>query len=202
MSQNKSQQSHLNKNRLDKFILVFQLPPALRQINKSNERGSFTVNEDSLQVSVYGVVVPELTVPAIQIPYAGSNLYNSSHSREPYPPVKVDFTIDNEFNNYWTLYKWLDLMHDEKSGLYDDDDLAEQNILEGALPGPFKFSDYQTDMKLYGLDEFNNKRVEFTYKKAFPITLGGINYNYRDVNQIESSLTFVYSQIHTKLLNI
>lgn len=202
MSQNKNQQSHLNKNRLDKFILVFQLPPALRKINKNNERGSFTVSEDSLQVSVYGVVVPELTVPAIQIPYAGSNLYNSSHSREPYPPVKVDFSIDNEFNNYWTLYKWLDLMHDEKTGLYDDDDLAEKNITEGTIPGPFKFSDYQTDMKLYGLDEFNNKRVEFTYKKAFPITLGGINYSYRDADQIESSLTFVYSQIHTKLLNI
>lgn len=202
MATNKNPQSHLNKNRLDKFILVFQLPPALRKVNKNSQRSSYNVNEDSFQVSVYGVVVPELTVPAIQIPYGGSNLYNSSHSREPYPPVTVDFTVDNEFNNYWTIYKWLDLMHDDKTGLYDEDDLAERNITDGAVAGPFKYSDYQTDITLYGLDEFNNKKVEFTYKNAFPITIGGINYNYRESDQMESSMTFVYSQIHTKLLNI
>lgn len=202
MATNKNKQSLLNKNRLDKFILVFQLPKALRKINKHSDRSSFNVNEDSFQISVYGAVVPELTVAAIQIPYAGSNLYNSSHAREPYPPVTVKFTIDNEYNNYWTIYKWLDLMHDEKTGLFDNDDLAERNLTDGTIPGPFKFSDYQTDMTLYGLDEYNNKRVEFTYKNAFPITVGSVEYNYRETDQIESSMTFVYSQIHTKLLNI
>lgn len=202
MATNKNNQSLLNKNRLDKFILSFQLPRALRKIDKNDDRQTYNVNEDSFQLSVYGAVVPELTVAAVQIPYAGSNLYNSSHAREPYPPVEVKFTVDNEFNNYWTIYKWLDLMHDDKTGLFDDDDLIEQELTGRAALGPFKFTDYQTNMSLFGLDEYNNKRIEFTYTKAFPITLGGIDYNYRESDQIESSMTFVYSQMQTKLVNI
>ena len=202
MSQNKNQQSLLNKNRLDKFILVFQLPPALRKIKKRNNRSTYSVDEDAFQMAIYGAVVPDITVPAIQIPYAGSNLYNSSHAKEPYPPMDIKYTVENEFNNYWTIYKWLDLMDDEKTGLFDEEDLVDQAPPNDKLPGPFQFSDYQTDLTVYGLDEFNNKRIQWTYTQAFPIKVAGIDYSYRDAGEIESGATFVYSQIHTKLLNI
>ena len=191
MAVNQNDQSFLNKSRTDKFKLVFSLPPALRKINSKTDRQTFNVNEDAFQFSVYGAVVPELDVPALQIRYGGSNLYNSTHAREPYPPVTIDFTIDNGFNNYWVLYKWLNLMHDEKEGLYDASDLVSDE----------DFKNYQTDMTLYGLDEFNNERIQFTYTKAFPVTIGSINYNYRTAEEITSSMTFVYSQIHTKLIN-
>ena len=194
MAVNQNNQSILNKSRLDKFLLVFSLPPALREINvrENGARNSANVIEDKLQLSVYGAVVPELTVPSIQIPYAGSNLYQSAHAREPYPPVTVNFTADNEFNNYWVIYKWLNLMHDQKTGVYDETDLDSEN----------EFNNYQTDMTLYGLDEYENRRIEFTYTKAFPVTLGNLEYNYRTSDEIESSFTFVYSQLHTKLLDL
>ncbi|MDB4430245.1 hypothetical protein N9273_00330 [bacterium] len=191
MAVNQNDQSFLNKSRSDKFNLVFSLPPALRGLNSKTDRQSTTVNEDAFQFSVYGAVVPTLDVPALRIPYAGSTLYNSTHAREPYPPVEVNFTVDNNFNNYWVIYKWLNLMHDEKEGLYDASKLTQDS----------DFIDYQTDITLYGLDEFNNKRIEFTYTKAFPITLGAIDYNYRTADEITSSMTFVYSQLHTKLIN-
>ena len=108
MADNTNRQSILNKSRVDKFVLVFSLPPALRKIEKKSTRSSYNVSEDAFQFSVYGAVVPEIIVPTIQIPYGGSNLYQSSHARQPYPPVTVNFTIDNEFNNYWVIYKWLD----------------------------------------------------------------------------------------------
>lgn len=191
MAVNQNNQSFLNKSRTDKFTLVFSLPPALRKIDSKTDRQTYNVNEDAFQFSVYGAVVPTLDVPALQIPYAGSNLYNSTHAREPFPPVTVEFTIDNGFNNYWVLYKWLNLMHDQNEGLYDAADLVTDE----------DFKSYQTDMTLYGLDEFNNKRIEFTYTKAFPVTLGQIQYNYRNSEEITSSMTFVYSQIHSKLIN-
>lgn len=191
MAVNQNDQSFLNKSRSDKFKLVFSLPPALRKINSKTDRQTFNVNEDAFQFSVYGAVVPELDVPALQIRYGGSNLYNSTHAREPYPPVTINFTIDNGFNNYWVLYKWLNLMHDEKEGLYDASDLVSDE----------DFINYQTDMTLYGLDEFNNERIQFTYTKAFPVTIGSIDYNYRTADEITSSMTFVYSQIHSKLIN-
>lgn len=191
MAVNQNNQSYLNKSKTDKFKLVFNLPPALRGINSKTDRHSFNVNEDAFQFSVFGAVVPAMDVPALQIRYAGSNLYNSTHSREPYEPVTVNFTIDNEFNNYWVLYKWLNLMHDQTEGVYDAENIA---------PGD-NFENYQADLTLYGLDEFNNSRIQFTYTKAFPVTIGSIDYNYRTSDEITSSMTFVYSQIHTKLIN-
>jgi len=192
MATNINKQSLLNKSRVDKFILSFQLPNALKKIAKKDDRSTATIQENKFQFSIYGAVVPAINVPAIQIPYAGSNLYNSSHAKQPFEPVTVNFTVDNEFNNYWVIYKWLNLMHDQKTGLFDADQLISDD----------NFADYQTDMTIFGLDEFDNKRIEFTYKKAFPITLGGINYNYRESAEIDSSMTFVFSQLHTKLLNL
>jgi len=190
MASNSYKQSSLNKSRADKFKLVFQVPAALRKVNTRQERSNNNIIENSLQFSIYGSVVPEITVPALEIRYAGSTLYNSSHSKNPYPPVTVNFTIDNEYNNYWVIYKWLELLHDEKTGLFDQNSLTDNSI----------FADYQTDISIFGLDEFDNQRIKFKYVKAFPTTLGGVTYNYRDGGEIESSFTFVYSQLQTELL--
>ena len=194
MASTQNTQSVLNKSRLDKFLLVFELPPSLKDINvrDQGDRNSKNVMRDTMHMSVYGAVVPELTVAAIEIPYGGSNLYQSAHARDPYPPVTVNFTIDNEFNNYWVIYKWLNLMHDQKTGIYNQDGLGDDD----------NFTNYQTSMTLYGLDEYENRRIEFTYTKAFPTILGNIEYNYRTTGEIEASFTFVYSQLHTKLLNL
>jgi len=190
MAANTNNQSFLNKSRADKFKLVFSLPPAMLEIDSKDRRSSFNVNQNAMQFSVYGSVVPQITVPAIEIGYAGSNLYNSAHAKTPYDPVTVNFTIDNGYNNYWVCYKWLDLMHDEKFGLFDSSNIATDE----------DFKQYQTDMTLYGLDEYNEERIKFTYTKAFPISVGNIDYNYSDSDEISSSLSFVYSQIHTELL--
>jgi hypothetical protein len=187
---NTYQQSSLNKSRIDKFKLVFQVPNALKSIN-GNVRSNNKVIQDTMQFAIYGTVVPAITVPALEIRYAGSTLYNSSHNKSPYPPVTVNFTIDNEYTNYWVIYKWLDLLHSQVEGIFD-----ESNIISND-----NFKEYQTDMTIYGLDEFNKERIRFTYTKSFPTDLGGINYNYRESGEIESSFTFVYSQLHTTLLS-
>lgn len=190
MSTGVVQQSNLNKSRLDKFIMVFSVPPALREANLKKERSNKTVIQDSIQFSIFGTVIPQIQVPAIQMRYSGSTLYNSSHSREPYPPVEVKFTIDSQYNNYWVMYKWLDLMHDEKKGVFDGSGYASDT----------SFENYITDLTVYGLDEYDNKKIKFTYVKCFPTALGSINFSYRDTNEAESSFTFVYSQLHCELM--
>ena len=185
------QQSFLNKSRNDKFKMVFQIPNALKKINTVSGRSTDNIIQDSMQFAVYGTVIPQITVPALDIRYSGSTLYNSTHSKNPYPPSTVKFTIDNNYNNYWVIYKWLDLLHNEKTGTFDALNLIDDNI----------FADYQTDITIYGVDEFDNNRIKFVYKKAFPTDIGGINYDYRDSKEIESSFTFVYSQMHVTLLD-
>ncbi len=188
------QQSVLNKARQDKFILVFDLPPIMKPIAKKYQRDNKTVIPDSVQFSVFGTIVPEITVKGIETRFSGSTLYISSFSKDSYPPVNIKFNVDSEYNNYHTIYSWLNLLHDEKTGIYNQ---------MGLVPEDANFNDYQTDLTVYGLDEYGKKRISFTYTKAFPTTLDGITFNQKsDVGEeIESGFTFLYSQMHLNILN-
>lgn len=203
------QQSQLNKSRLDKFLCVINLPEALRDIN-DNSIGSTSnnkVNENSLQFSVYGAVVPEIVVPDVILPYAGQSFKLSSNTRAPYANVTVNFTVDSKFNNYWVIYKWLDLLNDDKASYFDADDVADTVKVSSAS----RVSDikrnksstppelYQSLITIYGMDEFDKPVVQFDYTKAFPVNLGGINYNYREAGEIEIDFEFAFSQLIVKL---
>ena len=187
MAQNALKQSILNKSRADKFLLVFDVPPILKKINRSwvGEANNTTISRDAVQFSIYGTAVPEITVPA---------LYVSSHSKNSYPPVTVNFNIDNEYKNYWVIYEWLNLLHNEYTGTYNARDLNKYVSEES-------FKNYQTDLTIYGKDEFNNSKIKFNYTKAFPTTLEAINYNYQTPDEITSGFTFVYSQMHTEIID-
>lgn len=188
------QQSFLNKARQDKFLLVFDLPPILKPIARKYIRNNDTIIPDSVQFSVFGTVVPEITVKGVETRFAGSTLYVSSFSKDSYPPVNVKFVVDSMYNNYNVIYSWLNLLHDEKTGIYNQ---------AGLVPEDANFNDYQTDLTVYGLDEYGKKRVSFKYTKAFPTTLDGITFNQKadQGEEIESGFTFLYSQMHFDILN-
>lgn len=192
MSQNTFNQAALNKTLVDKFRLIFTLPPALQKINKKLATTNQQIDQDTIQFSIYGTVVPEVTVPATEIRYSGNTLFNSSHSRDSYPPNNVNFNIDNEFKNYWVIWKWLDLLHDEVEGIFDWTNLREDE----------SYLQYMTNMEIQGLDEFNNPMISWVFTKSFPITLGNIDYNYQEDGQIPCSFSFVYSQIHVKRIGV
>tara|TARA_R110001583_G_scaffold11403_5_gene51647 strand:- start:15225 stop:15812 length:588 start_codon:yes stop_codon:yes gene_type:complete len=194
MATNSMQQSMLNKSRADKFLLVFDVPPILKEFSKKFNQTNTTIIPDSVQYSIFGTAVPEITVPAVENRYSGNTLYVSSHSKNPYPPVSVTFNVDNEYKNYWVIYQWLNLLHSEYEGRYNE---REINVNEVDPT----FQDYQTDLTIYGKDEFNNNRIKFTYTKAFPTTVNGVEYSYQTPDEITSGFTFVYSQLHTEVLN-
>jgi len=197
-------QSQLNKSRLDKFLMVISLPESLRNINTTDlgTRGDTKVNENSLQFSVYGAVIPSVTVPEITEQYAGQSIKLSSHGRPAYNNVTVKFTIDNNFNNYWIIYKWLDLLNNDKESVFDLDNIAgtrsSSNRDKNASLTPPDL--YMTDMTLFAKDEFDKNKVKFTYKNAFPVSLGQIDYNYRTEGEVETSFEFAFSQLLVELL--
>jgi len=196
------EQSITNKSRADKFILVFTLPPAIRDLNTPilTTRTQDYIQRDALQYSIWGVVVPTVSVPAQDLRHSGQPYKVTGQSRPEYPPISVNFTVDNYFNNYWVLWKWLDIMNKIKPSGMDshfNDDRIRQNT---SLDGP-KFTDYQTTMTVYGLDEYNKKAVQFVYTNAFLTELGEIRYNYRDETELESSLTFVFNQMDIQLMD-
>jgi len=223
----KAKQSILNKARTDKFMLVLNTPKALQTTSSQTERRTQhksyqKVLPDSLQFAIYGAVVPTINVPAEDLHYAGHSLKISSHDRPAYDDLTVNFTVDNQFNNYWYLWRWLDVLNDSKYGEYD-----YWNVSAGHSPGhdynrvdPSEAAhgkstalhtntisqhneyllDYQVDLSIYGLNEYNKEAIQFTYTKGFPVTLGDITYNYREAGEMESSVTFSFSQLQVKLL--
>ena len=185
-------QSQLNKSRVDKFLLVLNLPPILRKLDMTGLRNNDYLQRDALQFSVYGTLVPTVEVREQTAQYGGQSYKVSSHSRDPYPNISVNFTVDNRFNNYWVLYKWLSLLNDPEYSLYDSK--------ETLSPKKLAPSEYQTDFTVYAKDEFDQNIVKFTYTKAFPVSLGDITYNYREENEIETTFEFAFSQFSADLV--
>jgi len=189
------QQSILNKNRKDKFLLVLNLPNILKKVDKSSlgDRASKYLNLDSLQYSIYGSVVPSTTIPEVDMPYSGQVAKYTSYARPQYTAVTVNFTVDNGFNNWWVLWYWLNLINNSTEGTYNYDDLPDGLSYKN-------MHSYETNITVYGLDEYNNKKIQFDYLRAFITGLGEITYNYRDTEQIESTFTFAFSQLKPQLL--
>ena len=194
-------QSQFNKSRLDKFLLVLNLPPILKDISNQyiGSRKNTSIIENSLQFSVYGTVVPQIQVPEESLYYAGQSMKLSTHTRPVYENVTVNFTIDNEFNNYWVIYKWLDLMNDEKISTFNSKDIFDKpNISPKEKKNSKTLTPtdlYQADISLYAKDEFDKNKVKFVFTKAFPVNLGSIDFNYRASGEIETTLEFAFSQL-------
>jgi len=197
-------QSQLNKSRLDKFLLVFNLPPILRNKNNNNlsVRSNNLLNQNSLQFSVYGSVLPTISVPEFTAGYSGQSYKVSSNTRPPYPNISVNFTVDNQFNNYWVIYYWLNLLNDQQESSYDvKQPISDISIVQGNKLNPIlQPQSYQTDFTLFGKDEYDNNIIQFTYTKAFPVSLGSINYNYREPGEMETTFEFAFSQFFAQLL--
>lgn len=186
-------QSYLNKAKKDKFLLVFDLPPILKPLSSQLIRSNDNLDRDSVQFSIFGSVVPAITVKANDVRFAGSGLYLTSYSKDSNSPVNVKFTVDSMYSNYWTVYQWLNLLHNQESGVYNG---------KGIRPVDQNFSDYQTDLTIYGLDEYGKKRIKFNYTKVFPSSVDELEYNQQgdQGEELISGFTFLYSQLHVSLV--
>ena len=192
-------QAPLNKARKDKFELILTIPNILKTINVTDDRSNSYINLEALQFSVYGLNVPNIEVSHVENHYAGQTYNVTSFDRPSYPPATVNFAVDNEFKNYWLIWKWLQLLNDAKSSTY-----GRPNIFApvGGYPqvDPKTLYDYTTTITANGLDEYNNKKVEFIFSSAFAIRLGNFSYNYRDPEEIDCSFDFVFNQLDINLL--
>jgi hypothetical protein len=186
---NPSLQSPLNRASKDKFILALSLPPILRR------RASIdpSLDIEKVQISVYGAIVPPIIVPAVEVRFGGQSANFSSHSRPNYPPLSVNFVVDNDYSNYYVLWKWLALLNNPSSSVYSGtptNRASKQDIIENGSN-----TEYQTNLSVLALNEYNKTAVEFIYTNAFITNLGGINYSYRDGDILETTADFQYNQL-------
>jgi hypothetical protein len=186
-------QTPLNRSRSDKFILILDLPTALKRKPDNVMEDNFKI--DPIQLSIFGSPVPPITVPAIDVAYGGQVYKTSSFSRPAYDPLSLKFLIDNGYKNYWTLWNWINLLNDYKKST------AEAQTVESPVGGMLKhkMTDYTSTFTIYGLDEYNNKIISFKYTHAFPTSLSEIGFSDQEPTEINSTVTFVFNQLEVNL---
>lgn len=187
-------QAVLNKARQDKFLLIITVPEVIKSIITSKKRSNKTANIDSLQYSLYNCPVPPVVSPPVDVPYQAQTFKVSSYSRQKYPTLKVNFVVDSEYKNYWYLWKWLQVLNDPAESYY----VGRQ--IGGKDDSKNKYM-YTTDFHLFARDEYNNNKIRFDYTDCFITTLGGIEYNQRETNEIECSFEFSFNQFFVTLLD-
>jgi hypothetical protein len=193
-------QAITNKARIDKFLLIITMPEALRSIDVKygNETPSKIISE-KLQMSVWGNVVPSINVPSISVPFQGQVPKVTSFSRPAYDPVTVNFNIDSEFYNYYVIWKWLALLNDPKTSVFDASnssgliDSATKALINPDKPG--YIPKYSSQITLQPLNEYNQILGQFVFSQCFATSLNGINFNYQGSEEISSSFTFEFSQL-------
>jgi hypothetical protein len=180
--------------------MVLDLPKALKSKYDSVIDSNFNI--DSVQFSIYGAPVPSINVPAIDVPFGGQVYKASSMSRPAYDPLSVKFLIDNGYKNYWILWNWINLFNDAKDSTTDITTINPINVPTSTTINKMSYpmSDYTSKFTIYGLDEFNNRIISFEYTNAFPTGLSEIGFSNQDPAEINSTITFVFNQMHVNLI--
>jgi hypothetical protein len=186
-------QSPLNRSRSDKFILILDIPTALKNITDMTLEETFKA--DTLQFSIFGSPVPPVTVPATDMAFGGQVYKTSTFSRPAYDPLNVRFLIDNGYKNYWLLWNWLNLLNDYKKS--SSDAHTTNSVIGGIIENPM--TEFTSSFVIYGLDEYNNKIISFKYTHAFPTQIGEISYSNQDPSEIISNVSFVFNRLEVDL---
>ena len=182
-------QSFLNKSRVDKFRVNIPLPSVLRDRDTRSIRSEKYVNKDGLNFSIYAINIPGVSVQSVDVGFAGQTPRTSSFVRTPFEPVEVKYVIDNWYSNYWLLYSWLNMVHDQRTGLVNTDNSGSQAL-----------QDYTTTITVMGLDEYNENKIAFSFTSCVPTELGSIDYNYQEPTEIQSSFKFQFHQMEIKII--
>lgn len=182
-------QSPLNTGLNDKFQLVLNLPYILRKESVTDPK----ISLDPVQLTIFGTVVPSIQVPPQEVMFSGQAYNVTSYTRPNYAPLDVNFIVDNQFKNYWILWKWLSVLNNPAESMYNGTDPRYETWKDRIENGTL--TEYQSNFSILSKNEYNQTIIEFRYSNAFITTLGGINYNYRNSEIIESSAQFQFSQL-------
>jgi len=188
-------QTIYNKARRDKFQMIFDIPVALK--NKALNTPFVKCNADtqayladSIQFSIYGTPVPRVSVREVDIPYLGQTHRQTSYTRPSYTPLTIGMAVDNKFLNYWLLWSWLNLWNDSQDSQFDGSSINVSPSI----------ADYVAAFTIYGLDEYNNRVISFSYKNVIITDLSEIEFSYKNTEEIGCTATFVFDQLNVELL--
>lgn len=189
-------QSVLNRSRNDKFLFVMDIPLAMKKMTDLVLQEDYHPN--TVQFTTFGSPVPKISIPSIAVPFGGQVYNASSISRPAYEPLSLKFLIDNGYKNYWILWQWLNLFNDNDTSTTK---ITEpQGYYKDTLYLKNPMSDFTSKFSLFGLDEYNNKIIEFIYTDCFIKELTPIDYTFQGGSEIVCTATFSFNKLKVNLL--
>lgn len=153
------QTSLLNRIQDDQTYVVLDLPPCLKGFNVSNCGQERDISLNSLEMKIRSFPIPEITIEHEKIQHGVGSFTQSSESLADTSPITISFSLDDKLVNYYTLYKWMNMLVDIKKG----------------TGTKYCKADYSTVFHSFVLNQKRKPIGCYTFHNVIPTTLGGFN---------------------------
>ena len=157
---------NLNKATASNFQLIFPKIPTGDSVKEMRQ----------LTMNIHSTIIPSLTISTTDINWQGG-VFHQDIGDLTFDNWYVNFTVDSNFSNWLTLYKWLTFINNNKDTYGRSTD------------------QYKVDATLQVLDNFRNEILVMDIHGIFINMLGEISLTYREGSQnLESSANFTYDR--------
>lgn len=196
-----------NKFQSDKYLIIIPVPDCLKTIDKLQIEN--IVSDDKVVtsplffMSLRTANIPNIAVPSKNISIYGQHVKMSSHARNEYEDLKLDFSVDNRFGNYYFMYKWLNALNDEELATFDEDEISEESykLSPEGIKTLKAHKNYAVDCIICPLDEYGNPIIYFNFIGLFPTDLSGMKLDEQNPAEIGATATFSYSRFKVSFNN-
>jgi hypothetical protein len=152
-------------------------------INNYLSPASFTVSIDrmpNVEFFAQGISIPGVSGTPIAMATPLRTMYQPQDQLN-YDDLTIQFIVDEQMNNYKEVLRWMEgLGAPESTKQYADYDKGNATLA--------------SDISVVITNSHKNPNIKFTFKEAFPVTLGGIelNVNTQDIAYATCDVTMRY----------
>jgi len=152
-------------------------------INNYLSPASFTISVDrmpNVEFFTQGISIPGVSGTPIAMATPLRTMYQPQDQLN-YDDLTIQFIVDEQMNNYKEVLRWMEgLGAPESTKQYADYDKGNATLA--------------SDISVVITNSHKNPNIKFTFKEAFPVTLGGIelNVNTQDIAYATCDVTMRY----------
>ena len=152
-------------------------------INNYLSPASFTISVDrmpNVEFFAQGISIPGVSGTPIAMATPLRTMYQPQDQLN-YDDLTIQFIVDEQMNNYKEVLRWMEgLGAPESTKQYADYDKGNATLA--------------SDISVVITNSHKNPHIKFTFKEAFPVTLGGIelNVNTQDIAYATCDVTMRY----------
>lgn len=151
-------------------------------INNYLSPASFTVSIDrmpNVEFFTQSLSIPGVSASPVELNTPLRTFY-AQQDKLTYDDLTLQFIVDEEMNNYTEVLRWL-----EGLGFPESTDQHKNYIADNNL---------ESDISVVITNSHKNPNMKFTFKNAFPVSLGSIdlNVNTQDIAYATCDVTFRY----------